>query len=384
LTVGGHVFNRWSSARITRDLRDIAGGFEVQYLDTGRAAAALNPNLDPLPPFQIIKGNMPCTVALDGIVRLTGAIDVVDVQRKAGSLVAKFTGRDATRNLIDCCASPPGTQPNGVTEWRNLDMLEIAKRICAPFGISVRADVDIGAAFPIFAINPDEKAMISLQKAARQRALLVVSDGIGGVILTRGGVTRAPAPLRCPGNVQDSSYTSDWTGRFSDYYVEGQTSRDLQRMNLDALMTQDTDPTTAPAPDAGTDATDDETTSTVMIGHAIDTQVTGYRPTTTLVYTQSGSSSVQDQAAWALRVARGMGESLNYTVLDWRAGDGNDPWLTNQVVRVTDPYADIDGDMLISGTEQNISAAGVMTTLKIAGRTAFDRIDEPADSGTDA
>jgi prophage tail gpP-like protein len=380
LTVAGHVFDRWSSAIVGGDMRDISGNFDVEYFDSGRAAAALNPDLDPRPPFQIIKPGMACTVALDGAVVLVGFIDEVNVQRKAGSLVAKFTGRDATGDLVDCAASPPSAaNPHGKTEWRNLDLLALATDICAPFGIKVRADVDVGPAFPIIANCADEKAMMTLQKAARQRAILIVSDGVGGLLLTKGGVTRAPAALKVPGNVQDVDYTSNFTERFSDYYVVGQTETTLQREGQTCALSHDTDPTVEPVADPTDDATTDETSSTVMIGHSVDPQISRYRPTVASVATQSGSSSVQVQSDWMLRNARGNGEEANYTVLDWRAGPQNLLWLRNQVVRVTDAYSGIDNDMLIAAVKYQLTAQQAITTLRIAGRTAFDLISEPAE-----
>jgi dTDP-glucose pyrophosphorylase len=73
-----------------------------------------------------------------------------------------------------------------------------------------------------------------------------------------------------------------------------------------------------------------------------------------------------------------MGETLNYTVQDWRAGAANALWLANQVVAVSDAYLNINRDMLISGVKYRMSEAGIFTVLRVAGRTAFDRIDEPA------
>lgn len=75
-----------------------------------------------------------------------------------------------------------------------------------------------------------------------------------------------------------------------------------------------------------------------------------------------------------------MGEAITYTVLDWRAGATNALWLPNQLVRVSDPYADINRDMLISGLSYQMDGHGIRTVLHLAGRTAFDRIDEPSQS----
>jgi prophage tail gpP-like protein len=373
LVVGGHVFDRWTDVDVDRDLRNIAGGFTMQYEDSGRIAQAVSPDLDTRPPFEIIKPGMAYTVLLDGEPVQMGWIDEVQLKDNADELEATVTGRDICGDLVDCAASP-----DGPVEWRGLNALQIAQGICKPFGLSVRAEVDVGAAFPVFGIQLDENCMPAIERACRQRGMLMVSDGVSGLILTVGGNTRAPAALVRGGNVQATDYTNSWTERFSDYYVKGQTSTAGQRAGQDAAMTPGTDPTTDPVapPDDGVDTA--EASTIVMTGHAIDPEVTRYRPNVRGVATQSGTASAQAQAEWALRVARGMGETLNYTVQDWRAGAANALWLANQVVAVSDAYLNINRDMLISGVKYRMSEAGIFTVLRVAGRTAFDRIDEPA------
>lgn len=376
LVVGGHVFDRWSAVKVTRRLRDISGEFEVNLVDSGRLAQAFSPDLDPMPPFAVLKAGMACAVALDGELVLQGWIDVVEVEEDAEHVTASVRGRDATGDLVDCAAAPTGP-----AEWKGLTALQIAQAICKPFGIPVRADVDVGAVFPVFGLLTDENAMPAIERAARQRALLLVSDGVGGLILTRGGNTRAPAPLQRPGNIVKSHRSSSWAQRFSDYYVKGQTNKISQRVNKLCKITPGIDPASAPVAPPGVQDTEAEQTTVVMTGHAIDPEITRYRPNVRGVKTQSGSASVQAQAEWAARVAKGMGEQLTYRVLDWRAGEGAALWKLNQLVDVTDGYADINQDMLISGLSYCMNEQdGEFTELELSGRTAFDRIDESAKS----
>lgn len=373
LTVDGHVFSRWMVASVDRDLRNIAGTFSLTYDDSGRDAQALVPDLDRAPPFEIVRAGMACVIAMIGSTVLKGYIDEVSVKRSAGRLSATITGRDMTGDMVDCAAAPTGP-----VEWRNLNALQLAQIFAKPFGITARADVPLGDAFPVYGIEVGETAMLALERAARQRALLVVSDGVGGLLLTKGGSSRAPAAIQVPGNAFESSYHSNWRQRFSDYYVKGQTNPRLARYGRKAGLTSATNPTSAPGAPPAVSATVAEAASVQMTGHAIDPQITRYRPTVRGVRTQSGSASVQAQAEWALRVARGMGEQARYSVLEWDVGGAL--WLPNQIVAVTDPYADINRDMLIASVGYRLSNRGRSTVLGIAGRTAFDRIAEPAQS----
>jgi prophage tail gpP-like protein len=373
LTVGGLVLSRWTTVQVNRNLRDIAGSFTVQYRDSGREALAFDPDLDPMPRFPTVLNGQACSVALDGTTVLTGYIEKVDADWEGNQLNCSITGRDKTGDLVDCAASP-----NGPVEWRNLNTMQIAQIICKPFGISVRADVTIDTVFPVFGIDADETALSAIEKAARQTALLVVSDG-GGVLLTRGGSTRAPAPLQRPGNIQGGGWRSDWSQRFSDYYVKGQTNRSVIHKSLQPAITVATAPSGESFPvDTTESATTTESVASVMTGHAVDPEVTRYRPTVRMSKTQSGAATVTEQAFWGLRIAKGMSETGSYRVLDWRAGASNGLWLPNAVTHLTDAYAAIDKDMLISGVSYRYDQGGEYTMIEVAGRTAFDRINEPA------
>jgi prophage tail gpP-like protein len=117
-----------------------------------------------------------------------------------------------------------------------------------------------------------------------------------------------------------------------------------------------------------------------MTGHAVDPEVTRWRPSVRMVRTQSGSSTQQQQAEWAVRVARGESTGLRYSVLDWRAN--GTLWRPNTTVRVLDPYAGIDDTMLIRAVSYRIGPDGPqpqtpITDIDVVGLTAFDRIDEP-------
>jgi prophage tail gpP-like protein len=376
LSVAGLVLTRWTSVSVARNLRDIAGSFAVQYRDAGREAQAFSPDLDIAPLFQIVQPGMACKVAIDGTTVMTGWIDEVDVSWDAASITATITGRDVTCDLVDCAAAP-----SGPVEYRNMSTLQIAQAICKPFGITVTQDVPSQNIFPVFGLDADETALSVIEKAARQDALLVTSNGVGGLILTTGGSTRAPAALTRPGNILSGGMKNSFAQRFSDYYVKGQTNKSVQRITQAPLMTSATDPRsglTFPI-ETSTTATTTESVTSIMTGHSTDPQVTRYRPTVRMVKTQAGAATVQQQSDWALRVAKGMGLTLNYKVLDWRAGTANALWLPNALSNVNDGICDLNSDMLISGITYGYDQTGEFTMLELAGPTAFDRIDEPAD-----
>lgn len=371
LTVNGQAFANWTSLTLTRDIGDIAGKFQIEVFDAARAAAGMpaSPAASPLP--AAIGRRQACAIALDGETALTGWIDGMEGEWSGTSIKTSISGRDKTGDLADCAAAP-----NGPAEWRGVNLLQVARQVCAPFGITVRAETDVGAPFTRLALNPHESALSLLEKAARQRGVLLVSDGVGGLVLTTGGRATAAADIRVGGNVQAARFHFDDTRRFSDLYVKGQSEKAAGRRTASGPpLGHDYLPTASPTlPAAGASAI--ESGGIQMTGHAVDQEVTRYRPGVVMTKTQSGTSTVQQQAEWRMRVARGLSTGLTYTVLDWRAGAARALWRPNTVARVWDPWAGIDDLMLIRGVCYRMAEKQITTDLQVVGITAFDRVDE--------
>ncbi len=358
-------------AEIGRDLRDVAGYFDLQLFDGGRAAAAMPQSAQPGASVAAIQQGAPCQLAIDGEPVLVGYIDVAEGEWRADRLQAHVRGRDRTGDLVDCAATP-----NGPAEFRHVDLLHIAGAICAPFGIRVVAQTEIGAPFERLAIGPHETAMVAIEKAARQRAVLLVSDGVGGLLLTTGGRSAAPGNLIVGQGVLGARYRYDWTRRFSDVFVKGQAEKAAGRRGSAPALTHATAPlANGVAPSLPADAEATEGAGILMVGHAVDPAMTRWRPSVRMTRTQSGMSSVQVQAEWWVRVLRGESTLLSYTVPDWRGPNGS-LWRPNQVVRVFDPYGGVDEPMLIRKVIFRLGDDGARTEIEVVGLTAFDRINE--------
>jgi prophage tail gpP-like protein len=380
LVAAGMRITQFFEIDIDRDLKNIAGTFELMIFDQARVAEALSANGFGASyggyggSTQPVTKGLPAQIYIDGELLLDGYIDKVRTKWSHNKLQQRIIGRDKTGDLVDCAAVPQGP-----AEFKNVDLLHIATALCMPFGIKVTLLTDIGDPFVRLAIGPHETVLAALEKGARQRSTLLVSDGIGGLQLTKGGNSRAPASIQVGDNVHECEGTQSWEKRFSDVYVKGQTERCAgARKGVPVHLDSSVAPLTgnvAPAPTVAPEAS-----AILMTGHATDPEITRYRPTVRLTRTQSGSSSTQEQAEWAVRVARGEGDDLFYTVLDWRAPEGPSGtlWRPNQVTALFDPFVMIDKDMLIAGTKFAYSAKGMMTKMRVVGVTAYDRINEAA------
>ena len=384
LEVAGRTFGPWTDLEIVRDLTEISGSFQMSYYDEVRADRAMRAGmrrwraqaaaLVQLTPGQKVR------VKIDGELVLVGWIDAVELDDRPDSIGAMVRGRDVTGDLVDCAATVEGP-----AEFRRITLAEVARRICRPFGIGVRSDIGEGRTFEKFSIDVAETAMAAIEKATRQAAVLLTSDGVGNLVLTKSGAGRGPEPLRRGGNIHQARVKFDWSQRFSVYIYKSQQQNSGGTPALGHAATPligGLNP--APAAPAAAAA------QIVRTGRATDAEVTRYRPRVRLVRTESAGASAQEQADWLMRVARGQSEGLTYTVPDWRGGAGSivrnpsDPrgggrlWRPNELVALIDPYAGIDRDMLIAGVTYRYGPGGSTTEIRVVGPEAFDRVQEDA------
>lgn len=370
IQIAGQPFNQVSRVRVSRDLRNLAGTFEITLVDEARIRNALIAQIGQASINAPIKRGDPITIAIDGEPVLVGWINKPRFRWVADKIECHISGRDKTGDLVDCAA-----MPNGPTEFKGVDLLHVANQVCAPFGIPVKADVDIGAPFDRLSLHKHMTGLAFLESASRQRSVLLTSDGIGGLVLTRGGSSRGPARLAIGDNVHEVDVEYDEDQRFSDYYVTQDTVKDRTggpALDHDAASFDDSDD----ADDVPAAATTSEATAIGNIGHATDPEITRWRPTLAYTRSQSAMATVQEQAEWRCRVAKGQGDRVRMAVLGFRAGSNNTLWRPNQIVVVWDPYSGIDRDMLIAGVEFEHDEEGDKTRLRVVGPSAYDRINE--------
>ncbi|SMF77459.1 Mu-like prophage tail protein gpP [Tistlia consotensis] len=339
LTVDGVVYGGWTSMSIAQSIERCALEFELGLTERWAGQSERRP---------ILPGAA-CGVALDGETVMAGYTDEVSVQYDERGHAVRVTGRDRTGDLVDSAATIDDTH-----EWAGLTLGEVAKRICAPFGVTVRAQTDVGKAFGRFALQPGETAWDAIERASRQRAVLPNGDGLGGLLLTRAGLGgTAAGALQLGGergNVLRASGTFSHRERFSQYVVRG------QQEGTDTLTAAE-----AAAPEA----------------RVTDAAISRWRPTIILAETQGDGATFAERAAWAARVAAGRTRRARYTVQGWRGSSGR-LWRPNTLVQVTDSYLDLARELLITAVTWTLSEQGTLTEIEVSPADAFALIAEPA------
>ena len=344
LVVDGQRYGGWQKIRVKRGIEQIANPFELGV--TERWAGQDEP--------RPIRDGAVCQVQIDRDPVITGHVDDVLPTYDATSHTVSVTGRDATGDLVDCSAPP--------TQFAGRTLLEVATTLARPYGIKVRAEVPVGGPFRTLKAEDGETVHEALEKAARIRAVLLISDGLGGLVITRAGRTRVATPLVLGQNVLRASGTRSHRDRYRDYTVKGQAAGGAGLWDLG----------------------DDALERAQVLGRARDPGVARHRPLTVLAEDQVDGGSARARADWECRVRVGRAQRVTYAVQGWHHADGL--WEPNTLVPVRDPYQGIDGDMLIVSVQYLLDEDGLRTEIEVVRKEAFELIalPEPTTKGEGA
>ena len=284
-----------------------------------------------------------CQLTLDDEPLITGYIDQVSPYYSNDEHAVTVTGRDKTGDLVDCAAASG--------EWRGLKLDAIVSELARPFGISVRADADVGAAFEKFRTQEGEVAWAAIDRACKARAVLAMADGYGNVILTRATASSDdPVPVILggkDGSVLSGTGTFSANERFSAYTIKAQRG--------------------------GLDGTPEDRAH--VIAEAKDSGVARYRPTMMIARDRMDAASAAAQVQWVCNVRRGQALRVTYTMAGWRTASGK-VWRPNTIVRVRDDWLSIDRDLIVVSVRLAVSGDGTETTIDLTDPSAY--MPEPA------
>ncbi len=229
LKVGGNLHSGWKEVEIFRSIETLAGGFALTMSDVDPALQKI---------VQVSPGAA-CELLVDNETVITGYIDESGPEFDAETHEVKVTGRDKTCDLVDCAAFVPLVQP-GI--WaKGQKVLSIVAQIAQKSGITVKEEVDAGTV-SLFALQPGETAFTAIDRIAKEAAVLPIADGMGGIVLTRGGLGSRFAALVEGKNILSAKGKVSWKDRFSDYYVFADPAGIYVTANTDAHMGHATDP----------------------------------------------------------------------------------------------------------------------------------------------
>ncbi len=328
LKLGNEAFAGWQAIQVTRSIDHLSGWFELSVTERwpGQTAAMR------------IKPGLACQVLVEDEPVITGYVDDVDLSYGAGEHQITVRGRDKTGDLVDCAAQHKGS------EWHRATLKQIAQDLCAPFGIQVKLEVDANPRIRRWSIEPGEAVFENLERMARLQAVLLMSDGLGSLVIARAGTERIATPLVLGQNILTGSGSFSWKERFRDYVVKGQMEGEYNAFK----------------------------------GAAVDKDIDRYRPLIVLAEDQGDIATFTRRAEWERNVRYGRSMPVTYALQGWKHRDGL--WAPNKLVTVQDPWIATDElgpERLIVSVTYSLDERGRRSQLKLMPREAWDLIPLP-------
>lgn len=323
LVVNGAKYGGWKSVQVALSIESIAGSFEVEATDRWG---------DQLQAWAVAEEDA-CRVEIDGEVVIDGYVDRRGVALAADQRSLSFAGRDRAAQLVDCSAVLENYT------FRSVGLLEIARTLAAPFSIEVSAQAGLALATPAkFVVNPGDTVFEALERVATIAGALVVSDGRGGIVLTRASTARAGALVE-GSNVKSAAVDYSASDRFHRYVIATQAPGGGASANVKATATDE----------------DVRLTSRVLLVRP-DAGVT--------------AEYARQRGDWEARIRAARAETVSVTVVGWRQPSGA-LWPVNALSNVRIPSIGVDGDMLISSVNYSLGDDGETTTLRLVRPDAF-------------
>lgn len=355
LRIGAKSYSTFESLKVTRDINTMCSSFNISFGDKWRSSGDKWP---------LVPGAM-VGISIGQTPVINGYIDRVDVEASNTSRTIEIQGRDRTSDLIDSSAS---TLPK--TEFKNVTLYDVAQTYASLFGIlvSVSPGVDIGKPFEKLTVKQGSSVYEELERAAKLRNLLILSDGLGNLVITnRAGTATAlpstknlvpsfdfaaavktlvisPVALVQGENILSAQATYDDSDRFQNYVVKG------QRQGSDFVT--------------GASATQ-------VTGVAFDADVLRFRSKTIISEGPLDFSGAQKRAAWESSIRAAKSIELAIEVQGWSRSDGK-LWDINEIVNVDAKFVGINSSMLITSVEfAKDTSGGTKTNLKLTRPDAF-------------
>lgn len=343
LFINGDYYAGWKAVQVQRSIEQGAGAFTLSVSERFPGRSQNWP----------IKQGDACELFLDDHSAIVGFVDSVERSFDATSRRVSISGRDRTADLVDCSAANKG-DATGTLNGQSL--MQIAQLMCEPFGIPVRASAESVAAaaqpFKSFAIEPGETRWECVERAARQRALLLMADGLGGLLITRASTLLYPVALVEGENILSATLRRDHSARFRRYIALGQ----------------------------GKSNEWDDTGAAHLKSSKVDT---GIRSPRTLIFQAEDLAdgiSLDDRCTWERNVRRGRANSITIRVQGFGTARGG-LWPPNVLVRCKLPSFDIEQTLLLVDVSHSIDESGSFSELTISPRTAYDLLPEkPSES----
>jgi prophage tail gpP-like protein len=202
VNIGSTAWGGWEGVSISRGVETVPSSFVMTGTERYPGEAG-GMQVD-------IKASSPAVIKRGKDTVITGYVDRLDRSVTPEQHAVQMSGRSKLADLVDCSGFLKQWQFNNVT------LLNIAKLICDPFGITVTAPDGDTAALPTVSIIVTATGYETLEQTARYMNKLLYDDTDGNLIIASLHDNAHSSGVVEGQNVQEMHGTFDFTERFTE------------------------------------------------------------------------------------------------------------------------------------------------------------------------
>lgn len=292
-------------------------------------------------------------IYIDSHPVLTGYIDNVQGSYSESSHSISFSGRDVTADFIDSSIGDVSNiKPTPTITLKSILRLVLDGMGLSGIGVIQNTDIESFDETVNISAEVTQTGFEFIEPFTRARQVLLVTDGLANLVLTRAGSEIAPAALinkydNPDNNILSSNFAYDDSQRFNSYVFKSQ----------DAF---------------GADESDNDPSNGVNnSGVANDSEIRSTRRLTLESEENSDSKVCAQRAAWESNLRRAQAKRNSVTVKGF--GVNGELWEPNQLVQVVDNFADIESEMLIESVyyKEDLSK-GLTSTISLVPPDSYE------------
>ncbi len=216
LQTSGGALRGWTTVDVNQSIEQVSNTFSFSSTDYRQIPLFAHP----------AKLDAPCRVLFGDVPVINGYIEQLNPEYDANSHQIAVSGRDITCDVVDSSAIMPNQ------EMRNVTIAEAAKVLCAPHGVTVDCP-EPGELFEIWSVNDGESVFDSIEQHARQRQLLMYTNGDGVLHIKKAQPIPLDFELKEGHNILSASAVHQSNQQFGKYIVKSQKEKGQHKIRND-------------------------------------------------------------------------------------------------------------------------------------------------------
>lgn len=343
LEANGVPYSNFDDIEVITSLDNVSGGFSF---------TAYSDSVNSFP----IKQDDVCRVLVDGTPVLTGRVEIITVGYDNDSHSITIQGRSKTADIID------STVGDGVDFNAPITLIKLIEQILVKANITdIKVIDDVETIDPFtetekISSHVGETVFSLMESYCRKRQVLITTNGVGDIVLTRASgqleaftlINKSNTPQRS--NIKRASVTYDNTNRFNKYIIKSQGN--VSGLGLAGLISAEQ--------------------IVDQSGNAVDNDIRTARILYLLAEKSSTPEQCEERAVWQANINRA--RSFNYEVTaqgHTNVNTGN-VWEFNKLISVDDDFAGVHGQFLVNSVSYRVALSeGSTVTLGIVTRDAY-------------